>query len=125
MFQVKINNNNLTVATAQDLPGLHLREDDLIHLGDYDSQANGLYICKMSRGDLYKKYSILDYDLIDFGIPIEYWEEAENFPMVMYYGKETNIFGCKMYDKDVLSLLASKVARMFFDCEYSLMKVYG
>lgn len=117
MFQVKINDNSLTVATAQDLPGLYLKKDDLIHLGDYDSQANGLYICKMSRGDLYKKYSTLDYDLIDFGIPIEYWGEAENSPMVMYYGENTT-WGSKVYDRDILIVLSMTVYRLLTTGEY-------
>jgi hypothetical protein len=124
MFKVTINGKSLTVANSQDLPGLFLKKDELIHLGDYDrNQPEGLYICSMTRGELYK-YSDLNYDLIDFGIPIEYWKEAEKSPMVIYYG-ESGTFGSKVYDYDVICQLAKKVYQLLSNGEFSPMKVNG
>ncbi len=109
MFNCKIFDNNLFVATEQEIASLPWRTmSDFIHLGDYDKIASGLYVDgHMSRGDLYKKYSGLDYDLIDFAVPQELYDPDRRG--VFYYGDGSAIFGRIVYDESIWRTIAQMV----------------
>lgn len=109
MFNCKIFDNNLFVATEEEIASLPWRTmSDFIHLGDYDKIASGLYVDgHMSRGDLYKKYSGLDYDLIDFAVPQDLYNPDRRG--VFYYGEGSTIFGRIVYDSDIWRTIAQMV----------------
>ena len=109
MFNCKIFDNNLFVATEKEIASLPWRTmSDFIHLGDYDKIASGLYVDgHMSRGDLYRKYSGLDYDLIDFAIPNGIYDPSQRG--VFYYGEGSSIFGRIVYDESVWRTIAQMV----------------
>lgn len=107
LFSTFVNENPITVCQSSDLENLHLKENDLIHLGDYSEQVKGYYICSFTRGRLYADYSGLDYSEIDFGVPLGQYN-PDNL-CVWYYGEKS--FGEPVYDKDILKKLAETIAQ--------------
>ena len=108
MFTLKLYGNKLVVFTQEDMRKYFIKENNVIHLGDYNDLANGLYIgAQLTRGDLFRKYSSLDYDLIDFALPVN---ENISGRGVWYYGSSVyankSIFGHFIPDNYVFNQLA-------------------
>lgn len=107
LFSTFVHGESITVCEKSDLKKLYLQEDDLINLGDYCSDLANHFIAPFSRGELYRRFSGLDYSEIDFGVPLDQYN-PDNL-CVWYYGEKS--FGEPVYDKDILKKLAETIAQ--------------
>jgi hypothetical protein len=107
MYSIKFEKRALTVATIADLDkNPWIRRGELVHLGDWNRRAKGLYIsASMTRGELYEMAGF-DVNKIDFAVPTGF-HNPEKRSVWSYERKST--FGEQVFDTEAQWKLADLV----------------